>query len=154
MEKILNQKLFILNDENLIVEFKRELLDVFTNMRSHPDTFYKRWFSTYPYRKLGGGLIYAKNHFHIDFALGFSTLWIRANVNYKNKGGWWYDVSEWYSLHDGREYNKYMTLNDLWKILKRHNVDTNIDFKKCAGILNYGQTALNFDMKNKRSTCS
>ncbi|KKN79236.1 hypothetical protein LCGC14_0342540 [marine sediment metagenome] len=131
MENLLGQKLFTLNGENLIIRFNRELLEVFTNMRSHPNTFSRCWFSTYPYRRLGENLIYAKNHFNIKFAAGSSTLWIRANVKYDAKiGGWWYDVSEWYSLHDGREYNKNMTINDLLTIFKRHKIDTKIDFNR------------------------
>ena len=138
MDNLLKQKLFTLDEENLIKHFNRDLLSNFTNMRAHPDDFYNRWFSTYPYRRIGENLIYAENHFHIQFALGLSTLWIRANVKYDNKvGGWWYDVDEWYSLHDGREYNKEMTLNDLLIIFKRHSVDTDL----CDGILNYGQIA-------------
>ena len=124
MSSLLHERLFTLNEENLIINFNRELLSHFSNMRSHPDPFYQRWFSTYPYRKIGENVLYAENHFQIDFALGLSTLRIQANVKFEH--GWWYDIDEWYSLHDGREYNKLMTLNDLLIIFKRHNVDTDI----------------------------
>jgi hypothetical protein len=140
MEEILKQRLFNINNEGLIERFNKELMSVFTNMKAHPDPFYKVWFSTYPYRRHRGGLCYAENHFRINF-YGLTKLWIQANVIANH--GWYYEVEEWYSFYDGREYNKDMTLNDLVIIFERHKVDTQVDLSRAGQILktvNYAGT--------------
>jgi len=117
------QKIFTLNKKGLIYKFNEELFEGFTNMKRHPDKFERRWFSSYQYHKYGINTIFNKNHFEINFSAGLSVMTIKSGVEYTGEG-WFYTVDVWYHLHDGREYNKYMTLNDFILILKRHSVKT------------------------------
>ena len=119
-----DKELFTLNEDGLIVRFNRELLNEFSNIKAHPDPFMKRWCSNFPHREINGNSIYAEDHFQIDFALGLSTLRIQSQVKYTG-AGWYYDIDEYYGLHDGREYNKTMTLNDLEVMFEKCKVRYN-----------------------------
>ena len=119
-----DKKLFDLDEDGLIIQFNRELLNEFSNMKAHPDSRMKRWTSNFPHREINGNSIFAEDHFQIDFALGLSTLRIQSQVKYTGKG-WYFEIDEYYSLHDGREYNKTMTLNDLVSIFKKCKVRYN-----------------------------